>query len=84
MNEEFPQDGNALTMPDQYLDWRNYQALFGGVPGSNFEDHHLTNYQSVIVRLHNTWQANKASAQANSELITALRKKIKKAKRHLK
>lgn len=81
---EYKQDGNALTDPPVYLDWRNHCALFGMTPGANLSDRHLTNYQDAIVTLHNTWDANKASAHANAELIAKLRKKIKKAKKALR
>lgn len=86
MSEEFPADGNALTDPPQYMAHREFVAWFGAeamsIPG--FSDQHLTNYQALRMKLVGTWESNKASAQANGELIKALRKKIKKAKRHLK
>ncbi len=82
---EFPKDGDVPSEPPVYLSWRDYSALFGAEQEfPDFSDRRLTNYQAVIVKLHGTWEANKASAHANSELIKALRKKIKKAKRHLK
>lgn len=86
MEFEYKEDGNGMTNPPIYLNWRSYERLFGGenLSRAEFSDQHLTNYQDVIVRLHATWDANKASASANHELIKALRKKIKKAKRLLK
>jgi hypothetical protein len=85
MNEEFPKDGNALTRdPIIYMNWRSFKAIIGDDGDAGLHDRHITNYQAVILKLHNTWEANKASAHANSDLIKALRKKIKKAKRALK
>lgn len=83
---EFAKDGNALTDPPIHIGWRDFVVFFGTDTDDqqDFDDYHLTNYQAVIIKLHGTWEANKASAHANSELIKALRKKIKKAKRHLK
>lgn len=80
------QDGNALTDPPVYIGLMDYVGFFGSwtSDATDSNEFHLTNYQAVIVKLHATWEANKASAHANSELIKALRKKIKKAKRHLK
>jgi len=86
MSEEFPLDGNALTDPPQFMSHREFISWFGAeamtVPG--FSDKQLTNYQALRMQLVGTWESNKASAQANGELIKALRKKIKKAKRALK
>lgn len=82
---EFPKDGDVPSDPPVYLAWRDYSALFGAEQEfPDFSDRRLTNYQAVIVKLHGTWESNKAMAEANGELIKALRKKIKKAKRHLK
>ena len=83
---DFPEDGNALTDPPVYLDWRNYQAMFVAMEDREvgLNEKHLTNYQALILKLRNTYEANKASAHANAELITKLRKKIKKVKRALK
>lgn len=83
---EYKKYGDALTDPPVYIGWRDFVGFFGTevCDATDLEDHHLTNYQAVIVKLHGTWESNKASAQANGELIKALRKKIKKAKRHLK
>lgn len=84
--KEFKDDAYALTDPPVYCNWRTYSEIFdnGTMLKDDFADHHLTNYQHVILRLVNTWDSNKASAHANSDLIKALRKKIKKAKRALK
>lgn len=84
MMYEYKQDGNALTDPPVIMGWRNYEAIFGPTPSVTLDDKHLTNYQDAVARLHGTWAANKASAHENAELIMALRKKIKKAKRALK
>lgn len=83
---EFPEDGNALTDPPIHIGWRDFVGFFGNWTHDpqDFNDYHLTNYQAVIVKLHGTWESNKASAHANAELITKLRKKIKKVKRALK
>lgn len=87
MTYEYKQDGNALTDPPVMLGWRDYAAMFGifgSVPGADLSDQHLTNYQALVVTLHNTWETNKASAHANGELITSLRKRLKKIKKALK
>ncbi len=87
MKPEFSKDPNALTdNPQVFVCWRNYQAIFCAADEvvTNFNDRHLTNYEDVILRLHETQENNKAGARANSELIDKLRKKIKRAKRELK
>lgn len=81
---EYKQDGNALTDPPVMIGWRNYETLFGPTPSQTLDDKRLTNYQALVVTLHNTWEANKASAEANAELITKLRKKLKKIKKIVK
>ena len=83
---EYKQDGNALTDPPVMIGWRDYVGFFGGgiCDATDCNDHHLTNYQALVVKLHATWEANKASAHANAELITRLRKKIKKVKKALR
>jgi microcystin degradation protein MlrC len=85
MSYEYKQDGNALTDPPVCVSWRVFSEMFDDETApDDLTDYHLTNYQAVVLKLHGTWEANKAMAQANGELITALRKKIKKAKRALK
>lgn len=81
---EYKQDGNALTDPPVMLGWRNYETLFGPTPSATIDDKHLTNYQALVVTLYNTWESNKASAHANGELITNLRKRLKKIKKALR
>lgn len=83
---EYKQDGNALTDPPVMIGWRDYVGFFGdGIcDATDCDDHHLTNYQALVLTLHNTWQANKGMAQANGELITKLRKKLKKIKKIVK
>lgn len=82
---EYKQDGNALTDPPVMCSWRVFAETFIDEPvNQNVSYYHLTNYQALVLTLHNTWESNKASAQANGELITSLRKRLKKIKKALR
>lgn len=83
---KYKEKGDAQTDPPVIIDWMEFLSIFGDVVVDQRSDGnvHLTNYQEVIVRLHNTWAANKEMAYGNAELINKLRKKIKKAKKALK
>lgn len=83
---EYKKDGNALTDPPVMIGWRDFVGFFGNETHDpqDYDDYHLTNYQALVVKLYATWESNKASAQANGELITKLRKKLKKIKKVLR